>query len=107
MENRRAKCADKKMTLQPFLIVEIEETTVKSVHVSVHNTIYKVPSVLKGIDTCFNIFHVLHLKYPFEGEHIWLFIQMCVYKIELTDFDHKIPFIMDIVNKIEILSKNK
>lgn len=88
--------------LQPFVVVEANNTEVKNTYVSLDNILYKVPSVLKGLDVCFKIYHVLNLKYVLQSEHIWLFIQWCVYGID-TKFDKKIPAILDIVNKINQL----
>lgn len=60
VQQRRDKCAERGTILQPFLIVVVEETTVKSVYVSIYHSLYKVHSVLKRIDTCFNVFHMMN-----------------------------------------------
>lgn len=85
----------------PFVIVEAPNyTEIKNIYVSFDTILYKVISVLKGIDVCFQLIHVLNLVYPFEAEHIWMFIQLAMYNLK-TKFDN-IPNILDIVNKIKI-----
>lgn len=60
---------------------------------------YRVVSVLKAVDICFQLMHTLNLKYPYECEHVWMFIQLGIYNLK-TVYD-KIPNILDIVNKIK------
>lgn len=84
----------------PFVIVEAPTyTEIKNIYVSFNDVLYNVVSVLKGVDICFQLFHVLNLVYPFQSEHIWLFIQLSIYNLE-SKFDN-IPNIIDIANKIK------
>ncbi|KAB0805306.1 hypothetical protein PPYR_02276, partial [Photinus pyralis] len=86
---------------QPYLIVEIRDIEVKRVYVVINEIIYKVPTLSKGIDLCFKVYMVLVLKFPPENEHVWLFLQRAVYKIE-SQSDHIIPSILDLVNKCQL-----
>lgn len=100
--DRKAKCKKIGAIALPFIIVEVQDdTVVKNVYVSVQENVYIVPSVLKALDVCFKVFHVLQLKYPLECEHLWLFIQLGIYQIQ-TKFDNKIPSLIDIVHKVNL-----
>lgn len=77
---------------------------IKDIHVSSDSFMYKAPSVLKAIDICFTLTHVLNLKYPYESEHVWLFIQRAMYDMK-TRYDN-VPNIIDIVNKVQLKVKS-
>lgn len=47
---------------------------------------YKYFSVLKALDYCFKIYHVLNLKYPKQSAIVWQFVQTFFYKIK-TPYD--------------------
>lgn len=78
-------------------------TELKTFYVSIDNTLYTAPTVLKAVDICFKSFHVLEARYPKESEHIWLLIQLGIYNIK-TAYDNKIPNIFDLIKKIELAS---
>ncbi|XP_030762270.1 uncharacterized protein LOC115887090 [Sitophilus oryzae] len=100
IEDKKKKLAKYGLTLQPFVIIEgASYNNISNVYVSFNNILYKVNSVLKGVDTCFQIITIFDLKYPYEAEHVWLFLQKSVYNIH-TKYDN-IPNILDIINKIK------
>ncbi|XP_031328278.1 uncharacterized protein LOC116159563 [Photinus pyralis] len=88
------------LPVQPYMIVEIEGLDVKQIVCIINGNLYLVPSIKKGIDTCFKFTMVLNLKYTAESEHLWYFIQRAIYNIE-TKYDHKIPAIISIVNQLK------
>lgn len=99
IEEKRKKFDKYGLPLLPFIIIEGPSyTDINYIYVSYNHILYKVPSVLKGVDVCFQLIHVFNLKYPYESEHVWMFIQLGIYNMK-TIYD-KIPNILDIVNKI-------
>lgn len=74
------------------MVVGLDIKNITSSYVIIDQNLYKVPSVLKAIDICFKVFHVLHVQYPLECEQIWLFLQKAIYKISTT-WDKKIPIV--------------
>lgn len=62
-------------------------------------------SLKKGIDICFKIYLVLDLLFPPASEHLWIFLQKAVYKIN-TEKDKVIPSVVDIINKCELEGGN-
>ncbi|XP_031329053.1 uncharacterized protein LOC116160061 [Photinus pyralis] len=101
IEKKREKLLKEGLVLQPFIIVQGTGTIINHIYVSVDNTLYIVPSILKAVDVCFRCYHVFHLKYPIEAEHCWLFIQLALYKFK-TKWDMPIPNIFDLVNKVTV-----
>ncbi|CAH0550863.1 unnamed protein product [Brassicogethes aeneus] len=96
---KRKKLEKYGLPLLPFIIIEgISYTNINNIYVSYNNILYHVVSVLKAVDVCFELIHTFNLKYPYECEHVWMFIQLGMYNIK-TMYD-KIPNILDIVNKI-------
>lgn len=49
----------------------------------INNIIYKVDSCLNAIDLTFQSFFALNVEYPVTAYNIWIFIQRCLYGIEL------------------------
>ncbi|CAG9822215.1 unnamed protein product [Phaedon cochleariae] len=106
VEGKRATMKKYGLPMLPFVIVESPTyTEIKNIYVSFDRTVYKLISVLKAIDVCFQLIHVLNLVYPFESEHIWMFIQLSMYELK-TNFDN-IPSILDVVNKIKVGEQTK
>lgn len=74
-------------------------------YVSIEDMLYKVPSVLYGVDVCFKSYFVLNCKYPPESEHIWLIIQKAVFEIN-TSLDKRIPIVHQVLNDLEKICYN-
>lgn len=54
----------------------------------------------KAFDTLFKLYQVFKARYPLPGEHIYLLIQRCVYKVR-TPFDSIHPYLVDLLNELE------
>lgn len=68
-------CYSNKSTLQPFIcVVGHDYINSKEFYVYYFDTYYKLPNIVKAIDTCFKIIHVFNLKYPIECVLVWTFI---------------------------------
>ncbi|XP_030750822.1 uncharacterized protein LOC115879167 isoform X2 [Sitophilus oryzae] len=100
IDEKRKKLVKYGLPLLPFVIIEgASYTDINQIYVSYDSIMYRVVSVLKAVDICFQLMHTLNLKYPYECEHVWMFIQLGIYNLK-TVYD-KIPNILDIVNKIK------
>ncbi|XP_017476004.1 PREDICTED: uncharacterized protein LOC108366200 isoform X1 [Rhagoletis zephyria] len=77
-----------KSTIQP-IICAIGMSLLESNEYFVYfaNIFYKFDNVIKCIDVCFKIFHVLNLKYPSECKSIWFFVQQYFYDIALESHE--------------------
>ncbi|XP_036321085.1 uncharacterized protein LOC118736993 isoform X2 [Rhagoletis pomonella] len=77
-----------KSTIQP-IICAIGMSLFESNEYFVYfaNIFYKFDNVIKCIDVCFKIFHVLNLKYPSECKSIWFFVQQYFYDIALESHE--------------------
>lgn len=88
------------LTVQPYIIaVGPTLSEINTCYTIVDDLMYKIPSPLQALDTCFKIFHVLHATYPLESEHIWLIIQKSIYGFD-TKWDKKIPSVNTFVANI-------
>ncbi|XP_045460500.1 uncharacterized protein LOC123670948 [Harmonia axyridis] len=86
------------LPLLPFVIIQGPSISeIENVYVVYNDIIYRCDGVLKAIDICFQIIHIFNLRYPYESENIWMFIQIGMYNLN-TPYD-KIPNILDLVNK--------
>lgn len=94
------KLASLNLPVQPYLIVETSGTHVRNIYVCFNDRLYAVPTILRGVEACFHCYHIFNLRYQFESEHIWLFIQHAMYDIR-TKWDSPFPSILDIVNKVK------
>ncbi|XP_031337152.1 uncharacterized protein LOC116183039 [Photinus pyralis] len=64
--------------VQPFIIVVGSGASIQQIYVYIFGELYSAATVLKGIDIVFKTYHVFHLKYQFQSEHIWAFIQSAI-----------------------------
>lgn len=83
-QKAKARATDLKLPIQPFLIIVGSIEDVQDVYVCVDNELYKVETLLQGLDICFKTFHVFNLEYPLASEHIWILIQKGIYNINLS-----------------------
>jgi len=85
------------LTVQPFVAYvgdgcsfnEKSSYTPFSFYIIINKTHFKVEIVFKAFDVCFKSFHTLNLKYPFEAEQIWRFMQVYFYKIPESRIEKK------------------
>jgi len=67
----------------------------------VNETYYKVETILKAFDVCFKSFHTLDLKYPFEAEQVWKFIEEYFYKIAKNRGDKKFLNVKTLIKDLD------
>src|SRR5258705_7315443 len=65
---------------QPFILQLGEKT-----YVIVDELAIPAVSLVKGVDLCFKIIHILNVEYPPMAKNVWLFLQKALYKIELQE----------------------
>lgn len=106
VKQRTEKFSSVQVPVQPFIVVEGSGAVVNKTYVCVFGELFPVLSVLKAIDICFKVYHVFHLGYQFQSEHMWIFIQHAMYNIN-TKWDTKIPYILDIVNKVKHIKSSE
>lgn len=87
----------KKQPVQPFLLLIGNNEDIETTFVVIDTVRYQMPSVLRGLDLLFKIFHVFQVNYPKPSEHIWTLIQKCIFHIS-TRGDKDFPNIMHIIN---------
>jgi len=73
-------------TVQPYLIVVCPDgKTLDAVYVVIDLFVYRLSSILEGLDVCFKSFFALNSEYPIEAQDIWLLIQKVLYEISSPD----------------------
>ena len=80
------KRIEKKIPIQPFVIIVGNLKSPTEILVYFDEIKYKCTTIIKAIDICFKIFHVFGCKYPSECAAVWTFFQTFFYKIR-TKFD--------------------
>lgn len=91
---------DRKKTVQPYVIVTgPSKKELDGFYVSINNTLYKLPTLLDAIKTCFASFHVFGASYPFESEHIWLIFQKVLFGFD-TKYDRIFCHTESIINAL-------
>lgn len=103
-EDHKKKLCALGIPVQPHIIVQGTRTTIDQVYVCINDKLYLVPTILRGIEACFHAYHVFNLKYQFQSEHMWNFLQHAIYDFK-SKYDVPIPSILDIANKVKQLTK--
>lgn len=76
LEDIKERFYKKKLTVQPLLIVVGNDlSTLNEFYVYIDNIIYKFPTFISSLDTCFKAFHVFDVEYPEYCRGVWIFIQ--------------------------------
>lgn len=99
ISNQKQKAVVKKITVQPYIIVEgpsLKE--IRNVYVVMNKIKYHHQSLLQALDICFKCFHVFNVEYPPPSEHIWIIIARGIYKLQKETNEKTFPYIMDIIN---------
>lgn len=92
LKTRRAALLSVHKDIQPIIVtVGPTTTSIDQVYVAVAGSIYRLTSVMKAFDVCFQSYMALYLKYPLESERLWIFVQRVLYHIEL-DLDKNVPY---------------
>ncbi|KAB0803135.1 hypothetical protein PPYR_00105 [Photinus pyralis] len=100
IESKVQKLSSLDIPIQPFIIVQGSGAVIQKTYAYMFGELYPVATVLKALDICFKAYHVYHIRYQFQSEHIWTFIQNSIYNL-YTKWDTKIPNIIDIINKLK------
>ncbi|KAK5640419.1 hypothetical protein RI129_011230 [Pyrocoelia pectoralis] len=101
IEDKVNKSKEAKQTIQPYIIVlgplvsEIQQA-----YVILDKVRYSFDNTLRALEICFKAFHTCNLYYPFQSEHIYMLLQLCLFKIK-TKWDKTIPYIMDLVTTLD------
>ncbi|CAH1115890.1 unnamed protein product [Psylliodes chrysocephalus] len=70
--------------VQPYLLAEGPQLSqIQNIYLVIDKIHFHLESALKGLDTLFKCFFVLHTEYPVQSEHIWHIIQQVVYGIDI------------------------
>jgi len=106
IQEKRRKCMEKLgLTVQPFIIVVgATYCEIDSAYVCIDKILYKVPSVFKALEVCFQSFHVLNALYPPECEHLWLLLQRGFFKVS-TKWDKMTPYVMELLGELSNYNK--
>lgn len=71
LQKRRAKLDELNIKLEPFGIIAADLKKA-DLFLWIHNTTYKVDSVIRSVELLFKAIYALRREYPSECEHIWL-----------------------------------
>ncbi|XP_035702846.1 uncharacterized protein LOC118434144 [Folsomia candida] len=72
---------------QPFVLCvgNLKTLTIQQAYIMVERRLIAAETLVKAVDTCFKIFHVLQLQFPEECYGVWSFFDHSVFKInEIT-----------------------
>jgi len=61
--------------IQPFILIVGTIFYPKEILVYFDTIMYKVDSILRSVEVCYNIFHLLNLEYPSQSSIVWLFVK--------------------------------
>lgn len=78
---RRKVAAQRKETVQPFIVAVGSLSEIKAVFVTFDNLLVKCRSISAAVDLCFKLHSVFHLEYAKECESVMKFIQTYFYEI--------------------------
>ncbi|KAF0688719.1 Uncharacterized protein FWK35_00035204, partial [Aphis craccivora] len=85
-ENYLENLKNKKMPIQPFIIVIGTPLKPNQILVYFDSIKYKVFNITRAIDICFKLFNLFNLQYPLQSCAVWMFIQKFYYNIS-TKYD--------------------
>lgn len=100
LERRKNKYAYLKETSQPLVIIVGSDFKRYECLISLNDLLYSVDNLYKAIDVTYKIFHVLHLKYPAECEHLWMFIQKFIYEMN-TPWDTQHVGVEEMISNLQ------
>lgn len=101
ISSRRTKLVKLGRTFQPLIIYTGTICDILNIYVVVGQTIYKVNSLLQGVDVAFKIIHATGAEYSDESYLIWLFIQRALYNIN-TKFDKSLSVIHTLMGDLNL-----
>lgn len=105
LNRKREKALALGLQVQPcVIIVGSDYENIESFFVSINQLLYPVENIIKAIDICYKVIHVLQAKYPPESEQIWMFIQKVIYNMK-TPYDKimfKVEMLVEEINKAKL-----
>ncbi|CAG9763626.1 unnamed protein product [Ceutorhynchus assimilis] len=98
---QKEKSLNKKQRVQPYILVDGPDLiNFRRIFLVVDTLRYQFDCPKKAFDILFKAYHVFKAKYPLPGEHIYLLIQRCIYKIK-TKYDIIQPYVLNILQQLE------
>ncbi|CAG9763967.1 unnamed protein product [Ceutorhynchus assimilis] len=98
---QKEKSLNKKQTVQPYILVDGPDLiNFRRIFLVVDTLRYQFDCPKKAFDILFKAYHVFKAKYPLPGEHIYLLIQRCIYKIK-TKYNIIQPYVLNILQQLE------
>lgn len=88
-------------TFQPLVMYIGTATEIKCVYVVIAHTVYKVNSLLQGVDMTFKITQSTGAQYSDESYLVWLFVQKVLYNID-TKFDKSLSVLNTLISDLNI-----
>ncbi|XP_031345111.1 uncharacterized protein LOC116172107 isoform X2 [Photinus pyralis] len=84
-------------TVQPYIIILGPSLLeIDCAYLVLDSVRYRFTDTLRAFEICFKAFHACNLYYPFQCEHLYMLVQLCLFKIK-TKWDKVVPYIMDLV----------
>lgn len=75
LENKLKQKIDEKLPIQPIIMITGTINDPVNITVYIDGNKYKFHSIVKAVEVCFKLFHILNLKYPVESILIQSFIE--------------------------------
>lgn len=76
-----------RMPIQPFLMVVGKHLkNINKIFVYFDEVKFEFNSVVRAVDVCFKIYHVLNLEYPKPSTTFWTFIENFFYKFKAKSY---------------------
>ena len=74
---------------EPHILVLGDRCKPNQVFVIIHGRALEKPTLFKAIDTCFKMFYVLDMEYPWQCSTTWETLQKVVYLLDDKKPPHK------------------
>jgi len=111
ISNKVDKAFSLGLTVQPFVVYVGDDCSLNekssnnpfSFYTIINETHFKVETILKAFDVCFKSFHTLNLKYPFEAEQVWRFMQVYFYEIPESRVEKKFLNVRSLIKDLNNL----
>lgn len=84
INQRKTFCTEHKINIQPYIGIIGIDSDKPQFCVVFDSLMYVFENFLNALDTCFKIFFVLNLDYPFECSKLWIFMQKFFFNISLS-----------------------
>lgn len=99
-ENYIEHLKNKKLPIQPFIIVIGTPLKPNQILVYFDSIKYKVFNITRAIDICFKLFNLFNLQYPLQSCAVWMFIQKFYYSIS-TKYDTPHQLVTQVLHSLK------